>query len=121
MKRKRGMRKPTKNSFPSGSAIDKCCTRAARPRPPRECLPDAERAEALLSGNLILIATFMNTQRSRSFLRRRCGAFRYLRCHFPGKILETFGIQVARPNPRAQQNGRPSRRGLRTTPEQFLL
>ena len=61
------MKKPATKSFTSGSVIEKCCVRPGLPRPPRECLPDAERAEALPSGNLILIATFMNTQRSRSF------------------------------------------------------
>src|ERR1019366_484350 len=121
MKTKAAIRKNEARSFTSGSAIEKCCARTGLPRPPREFPPDAGRAEALPSGNLILIATFMNYAEKPLFLRRRCGAFRYLRCHFPGKILETFGIQGARPNPRAQQNGRPSRRGLRTTPEQFLL
>jgi hypothetical protein len=67
MKTKAAIRKTEARSFTSGSAIEKCCARTGLPRPLREFPPDAGRAEALPSGNLILIATFMNTQRSRSF------------------------------------------------------
>ncbi len=60
------MKNPATKSFTKGSAMEKAWVRAGLPRAPREFRPDAERAEALPSGNLILIATFMNAQRSRS-------------------------------------------------------
>ncbi len=82
--------------------MEKCWERAGLARPPRGFPLDAGRAEALPSGNLTLIATFYEYAEKPLFVRRRCGAFRYLRCQFTEEFLEKFGILKARLRPKAR-------------------